>query len=188
MTKVWPTFLLGLALLLVSCAPPPGPQPTPTAVGFTSYGRFFFQDPDKFPTDLTAGPDGAVWFTERAARIGRITLTCFNRVTGCAFPDFALPNVHSGPRALTVGPDGAFWFTDYGTNSIGRMTLTGAVTEFALHRPLTLPWDITTGPDGALWFTEPSLRSNVPDSAIGRITSAGVITRFPVPPYTAPVP
>jgi streptogramin lyase len=35
---------------------------------------------------------------------------------------------------------------------------------------------ITTGPDGALWFTEQNA------SKIGRITTAGVITEFPLNP------
>jgi len=41
--------------------------------------------------------------------------------------------------------------------------------------PQSAPWEITSGPDGALWFTE--LLGN----KIGRITTEGVITEFPVP-------
>ena len=37
------------------------------------------------------------------------------------------------------------------------------------------PAGITTGADGALWFTERA------GTKIGRITTAGVITEFPVP-------
>jgi virginiamycin B lyase len=36
------------------------------------------------------------------------------------------------------------------------------------------PFDITVGPDGALWFTEQS------ESVIGRITTAGTISQFPI--------
>ncbi|HEV2112736.1 MAG TPA: hypothetical protein VGR50_01230, partial [Terriglobales bacterium] len=37
------------------------------------------------------------------------------------------------------------------------------------------PFAITKGPDGNMWFTERSR------NAIGRITSAGTVTEFPVP-------
>lgn len=79
---------------------------------------------------------------------------------------------------MTVGPDGAFWFTERSesTNAniqrIGRMTLSGQVTEYAI---LTGSWftsDIITGPDGALWFTGYS-------GAIGRITTSGKVTLYP---------
>ncbi len=39
---------------------------------------------------------------------------------------------------------------------------------------------ITTGPDGALWFTELI-------DQIGRITTAGVITEFPIPTASSPL-
>src|ERR1700733_6051644 len=46
------------------------------------------------------------------------------------------------------------------------------ITEY----PVSLgAWDITTGPDGALWFTENS------GNKIGRITTAGAITEYPIP-------
>jgi hypothetical protein len=40
--------------------------------------------------------------------------------------------------------------------------------------------DITTGPDGAVWFT------SITDNAIGRITTAGVATRFKMNAGTFP--
>ena len=48
------------------------------------------------------------------------------------------------------------------------------ITEFPL--PTTgSPAAITAGPDGSLWFTE------VYSNRIGRITTAGVVTEFPIP-------
>ena len=41
--------------------------------------------------------------------------------------------------------------------------------------PGAIPEDIVTGPDGALWFTEAGR------PAIGRITTSGEVTEFPVP-------
>ena len=62
------------------------------------------------------------------------------------------------PGAITAGPDGALWFTgNIGSNGvnglIGRITTAGAITEFPIPSGSTA-MDITAGPDGALWFTE----------------------------------
>ena len=46
-------------------------------------------------------------------------------------------------------------------------------TEFILPTPASRPSAITTGPDGALWFIELG-------GKIGRITTAGNITEFPI--------
>ena len=60
-----------------------------------------------------------------------------------------------------------------------------AATEQA--RALTLfpvaasPGAITAGPDGALWFTGDNIGSNGVNGLIGRITTAGAITEFPIP-------
>jgi hypothetical protein len=70
------------------------------------------------PTAITAGPDGALWFTNGLGRsIGRITTS--GDVT-----------LHSDPRLLgavgiTTGPDGAVWFTN--GDSIGRVTTADSV-------------------------------------------------------------
>src|SRR5258708_37196367 len=48
--------------------------------------------------------------------------------------------------------------------------------EFAIATtPTSFPWGITSGPDGALWFTERFA------DKIGRITTAGAVTEFPIP-------
>ncbi len=66
------------------------------------------------PGGITAGPDGALWFTEGAAnQIGRIT-------TAGALTEFPLA-AGSGPFGITAGPDGALWFTEGGADKIGRI-------------------------------------------------------------------
>jgi virginiamycin B lyase len=121
------------------------------------------------PFAMTAGPDGALWFTEAFAgnnKIGRIT-------TSGAFTEYSVPG-DSSPNDITAGADGALWFTDDGNNSINRITTAGVVTEYSLPTVNSNPGGITAGPDGALWFTELG-------SIIGRITTAGIITEYPVP-------
>src|ERR1019366_5606741 len=63
------------------------------------------------------------------------------------------------PYFIAVGPDGALWFTEDvfnipGKNCvIGRITTSGAITEYPI---LTANSDVTgiaAGPDGALWYS-----------------------------------
>jgi len=49
---------------------------------------------------------------------------------------------------------------------------------------VTIPGDITVGPDNALWFT--GVDTGGPHDHIGRITTAGVVTAFPLPIYPRP--
>ena len=121
------------------------------------------------PFGITAGPDGALWFTEGSGnKIGRIT-------TAGAFSEFSIPTTASGPSGVTVGPDGALWFTELSADKIGRITTSGVITEYPVPTVAAQPIWITAGPDGALWFTEQGTNQ------IGRITTAGVITEYPVP-------
>ena len=119
---------------------------------------------------ITSGPDGNLWFTEYGMSVGRIT----TGGTVTSFPISVEPSVD-----ITSGPDGNLWFTVNNffdpTMAIGRITPAGAHTRFS---PQGAPYKITTGPDGALWFTR---WAHGP--AIGRITTSGVITDFPVPEF-----
>jgi virginiamycin B lyase len=171
---------------------------------------------DRVPVEITAGPDGALWFTEQIGQgagiggIGRITTT--GVITEYALPPCLgcgryLQGITAGPDGelwftdqyqihrmtttglvhdydrppgalslrITTGPDGALWFTGQGI--IGRITTTGLVTTFPVNM---YALSITSGPDGALWFT--SLTENI----IGRITLAGQVSRYSLPPVTHP--
>lgn len=124
----------------------------------------FTDDAIADPWGITTGPDGNLWFANKAGpSIGRMTpsgtLTTFDHVDMAA------------PEGITVGPDGNLWFTDNGNNSIGRITPTGDVTMFT-HASVDYPTGITTGPDGNLWFT------NYEGHSVGRITPAGAITEL----------
>jgi streptogramin lyase len=149
------------------------------------------------PTDITAGPDGALGFTGIPGEIGRITTT--GTVTDLALPALPPPpgskpgtaRTLATATAIVAGPDGALWFTGV-PGEIGRMSTAGVVTEFAVPlipppagsqpgtagTPATLT-AITPGPDRALWFT------GVPGK-VGRITTAGVVTEFAVPAIPPP--
>jgi streptogramin lyase len=75
---------------------------------------------------------------------------------------------------MKSGPECNLWFTESAGNKIGRITTTGAATEFSVPSGNTAYW-ITVGPDGNLWFTEYG------GNAIGRMTVAGAMVEFPVP-------
>jgi virginiamycin B lyase len=133
------------------------------------------------PNGITAGPDGALWFTEELAnKIGRMTTTG-------EFSEFPLPPgdpMRGHYYGMTASPDGAVWFSETHRNKIGRITTAGAVSEFLLPTPNSRHQVIiiTAGPDGALWFVEGGANS------IGRITTAGTISEFPLPtPNSGPV-
>ncbi len=136
------------------------------------------------PGGIVLGPDGALWFTEQYAnRIGRIT-------TSGAITEFPIPEPASypdcsrsgpcGPVSIAAGPDGALWFTDKAPNKIGRITTAGEITEFPIPTPDSEPYDIVAGLDGNLYFTERT------GNKIGRITTQGEITEFPIPTLAFP--
>ncbi|MHB8717553.1 MAG: Vgb family protein [Candidatus Dormibacteria bacterium] len=157
------------------------------------------------PEQIIAGPDGAMWFTERAGgNIGRIDPS-----TGVItqYPVATDTAAMTALYGLTVGPDGNIWFTANGganyplgdNNSpqpvglIGYVTTSGAVTDCPLQATETSPNGfpstpqpqyITTGPDHNLWFTDY-------DGTIGRLTpDCKTLTLFPIP-YTGvgrPIP
>jgi virginiamycin B lyase len=144
------------------------------------FTEFPIPTPSSDPFEITAGPDGALWFTEAGAnQIGRITTTGI-------FTEFPIPTKGQSLLGITAGPDGALWFTEGWANKIGRITTAGVFSEFSVpsFSPSTgtsFPYHITAGPDGAIWFTE------LQTFKIGRVTTAGVFTEFPIPfPTFAP--
>jgi streptogramin lyase len=63
------------------------------------------------PFEITAGPDGNLWFTENG-KIGKIT-------TGGTITEYGGSLSH--PHGITAGPDGNLWFTEFGNGKIGRI-------------------------------------------------------------------
>ncbi len=148
-------------------------------------------------TSMVKGPDGNLWFVlPNIGKIDRIT-------TGGTITEFTLPEdsqyggtgfpigVPESPESLTPGPDGALWFTAAGFNPyIGRIATDGTITEFPLPVDPSNPFgfgsagssasDIVAGPDGDLWFVLPYL------GEIGRITTGGTVTEFPLPEGSQP--
>lgn len=69
------------------------------------------------PNFITAGPDGALWFTDTSNNaIGKIT-------TSGTISEFSIPSSGSSPNGIIVGPDGNLWFTEGSTGKIGVLKL-----------------------------------------------------------------
>src|SRR5207244_1356458 len=81
------------------------------------------------------------------------------------------------PTEIAAGPDGALWFP-LELDALGRLTVSGKAKRVDL--PGIHPFDITTGPDGDLWYSTSSGYGLTPN-VIGRVTTAGQITQYPLP-------
>ncbi|MBF6628661.1 MAG: hypothetical protein ITG04_09190 [Proteiniphilum sp.] len=119
-----------------------------------------------------SGPDGNVWYT-MSGKIVKMTTTG-------ARTEYILP---SGVKShsLVAGPDGAVWFVDntYNAPKIGRITITGIVTTYAI--PGTGVRDVAgpvLGSDGAIWFDYQQTPSGAAN--VGRLTAAPTFTDYPI--------
>jgi streptogramin lyase len=178
---------LAAAALLVR-APPPAHAPEAPSVQISEFSEGIA--PKTNVWQITAGPDGNLWFTESPCgvcgappgppEIGRIT-------PAGVITEFSEGITGGGLSAITAGPDGSLWFIEppsvWGSGAlIGRISPAGVVSEFSAGlSPRADIADITAGPDGNLWFTEsPCAACGAPPGPpeIGRITPVGVITEF----------
>lgn len=95
------------------------------------------------------------------------TLAFAQNITEFAVPTAATTDLYG----MTQGPDGAVWFGESRTAKIGRIASDGTITEFStVGRP---PYQLAAGPDGNIWFAD--------GGEIGRMTTTGQLTFFPVP-------
>jgi hypothetical protein len=101
----------------------------------------FVLPPERVPTDITVGPDGALWFPESASNsIGRLT-------TAGAYSSCPLPNAAANPLpyGIAAGPDGAIWFTERNAGAIGRLAGGNCTPQ-----PLAAPSTTSTAPTDAV--------------------------------------
>lgn len=128
---------------------------------------------------ITSGPDGNLWFTSREENAIRRISTKGEFNGTFVIPSQATKptqfNKGSWPRGITIGPDGQIWFAEMAANKIGRLTLTGEFSEFAIPTEDAQAYGVVTGPDQNLWFTESGA------GKIGRIdVKTGKISEFPL--------
>jgi streptogramin lyase len=154
---------------------------------------------DTFPTALTRGPDGNMWFAddgrnfEGRSLIGRITPAgVVKEYPVPAAPPLGPPENAEGPLDLTAGADADVWFTyqrddEAGHSFIGRITSAGLITEYPVPTgsgvdvpTSSAPTEIALGADGNMWFTDRGANGEG-RSLIGRIAPSGAIVEFPIP-------
>ena len=125
-------------------------------------------------TQITSGPDGNLWFTERYEN-AVVKMTPNGEMT--KYTEGITAN--AWPTSLTTGPDGNIWFAEpnvfvNGKYQVGRITPNGVVTEFASPiQPPSALQSIVSGPDNSIWYVQ-SLGRN-----IAKMTMQGEVTTFP---------
>jgi streptogramin lyase len=146
---VWRCLLVWLLAVLI---------PGAASAGVT---EFAVTTPKTYPYDITAGPDGALWFTATRVQDEQATYFIGRITTAGSVREFPSRTVFP-VGTIATGPDGALWFATVG--KIGRITTAGRISEFPLPNAKSFAASITAGPDGAVWFTDPHTRK------IGRIS------------------
>ena len=122
-------------------------------------------------TDIVAGLDGGLWFTESSAnKIGRVSSLAF-----------LFTNLGDGaaPLALARGADDSIWFAAAGGNRVGRIGKDGSLVQFELGDGHT-PVGVAVDADGNGWFTDQEANT------IGRMTPDGELVEFPIPTAEQP--
>ncbi|MGO8957518.1 MAG: IPT/TIG domain-containing protein [Streptosporangiaceae bacterium] len=133
------------------------------SITFYSSPKIFLSRSGDSDNSITAGPDGALWFTNpRNRSIGRITT--YGYVT-----DYRGHGI-GNPWVITTGPDGALWAGNWNTHSISRITTAGKITTF--FRTANTPVGIAAS-SHYLWYTNWAI-----PSSIGRMTTRGKATSF----------
>lgn len=126
-------------------------------------------------TDITIGPDGALWYIVRPDEGPAIQQQPRNRigkVNSLAFGFIDIAN--SGPLGMAPGLNGSVWFTDVDGDRVGRLDRNGGLIQYELGGGRG-PTAIAAAPDGGAWFT------NFDNGTIGRITPDGEFVEFALP-------
>lgn len=95
-----------------------------------------------------------------------------------AWVEFKIPGNGHCPTGIATGSDKSLWYTDPCGELIGRVTLDGRFSRFAVPAG-TEPDEIAAGRSGVLWFT--GAGSNVTGDTVGKITTSGTITLYKTP-------
>ena len=107
---------------------------------------------------------------EKAGRLVALQDELGRMTAGGTFTFFPLPE--AGGVTVAPGRDGDLWFTESVANRVGRRTLSGTTSEYAIPHAYAQPLGIVVDPDGNTWFAESG------SSRIGRITPLGVLREF----------
>jgi virginiamycin B lyase len=127
------------------------------------------------PSNLTTGPDGAVWFVADT-KVDRMT------TAGVVTDQFDVTDAGAVVELITTGSDGNLWFLAQVGNTLSRLTPSGVLTVYPLLHAASGPSQPITGPDGAIWFTESNRIGRFePPAPITTPTTGGTTTSIGPP-------
>jgi streptogramin lyase len=152
----------------------------------------FGEEAEPLPSDIAAGYNGEIWFTDEQSSesedyLGRIKGGNFERLP----IDVQAKGPGRGPQAITRGPGGEMWFTDDHADSSGHAFI-GSVSpggEIHIH-PIpvgddantpteSIPMGIAADAGGELWFTDRGTNRQG-RNLVGRIDQTGKVTEYPL--------
>ena len=161
--------------------------------------QFPLSTPTATVTDMTAGPDGEVWFVQQMIDTNSTTTDSIGRITTSGTITMYPLSPNSTSAYITDGPGGNLWFTENSprTAAIGQITAAGQTQTFTLPKRFKTGaslGNITVGSDGNLWFPISYVNHNASTYAIGKITAKGNVKLYnvlstgkfiypPPPPY-----
>jgi len=116
-----------------------------------------------FPTGITKGPDGNLWFlvfdnsgstatNQFFAKFAPVTPPATINIT--EYPNIIDPNAFANLVNIAAGPDGNLWIVQGGgAVKIPPANPTGAIAEFYTDNGQIDTYGLVAGPDGNMWFT-----------------------------------
>jgi virginiamycin B lyase len=129
------------------------------------------------PDAVAGGPDGSVWYTyttpedcypvpdNKADYLGRVMPSGQIRL-------YKPPKASGGVEGVAVDIKGRVYVREYGTNKIAVRLQNGTFREYLIPGSKPTPLLQADG-HGTVWFTD--------SAAIGNLTDAGTVTRYPLP-------
>jgi streptogramin lyase len=123
--------------------------------------------------DIASGPRGELWFAFQGSGANQVSEFGLRTADG-RFKLFPVPSSRIQMFDIAAGPDGNLWFDNFVTGGVGRITPSGAVTEFANVEPGI----IYNGLDDTVVVSG--------QDAAGQAETAQLSTTGSVMPYTIP--
>ena len=111
--------------------------------------EFVLPDSSREPLGIAAGADGNLWYSQTDVGFGEDGI---GRITpGGVVSDFPAGNIVAG-YGIVAGTDGNLWVGGH-NGALGRMTTSGALTEFAPFGAVGGTSVLAAAADGSIWLT-----------------------------------
>ncbi len=87
----------------------------------------------------------------------------------------------AGPGDLVAGPDGKLWLAEFKASKIGRITLSGSITEYPVPTPDSSPLKMVVAPTGDCGSRRPPRGGSAVSRHEGRTTAGALLTESRAP-------